>query len=110
MASPGYRKFLSKVADPLLVAQGFEASSGLDYGCGPGPALAAMLREAGHDMTLWDPIFVPDEDAVAVGCEYDFITCTEVAEHFYHLQREFDRLDRLLRPGGTANCNTNANY
>ncbi|WP_382321659.1 class I SAM-dependent methyltransferase [Hydrogenophaga sp. UC242_53] len=31
---------------------------------------------------------------------HDFITCTEVAEHFHDPAAEFRRLDALLRPGG----------
>ena len=34
------------------------------------------------------------------GATYDFVTCTEVAEHFHRPADEFDRLERLLRPGG----------
>jgi hypothetical protein len=94
---PAYRGYLSKLADPLLhrLAPG---SSGLDYGCGPGPALAAMLHEAGHRMALYDPFF---HDAPSVlGQTYDFITCTETAEHFHDPAGEFERLAAMLRPGG----------
>ena len=94
---PGYRTFLSKLANPLLERL-TPGSSGLDYGCGPGPALAAMLREAGHDVALYDPFFVPEPDALTR--TYDFITCTETAEHFHRPADEFDLIDRLLRPGG----------
>ncbi len=41
---PGYRAFLSRLAQPLL-ARLPPASRGLDFGCGPGPALAHMLRD-----------------------------------------------------------------
>lgn len=94
---PGYRRFLSRLITPLLGTLP-PGQQGLDYGCGPGPALAAMLREAGHEMALYDPLFHPDE-AVLVHC-YDFITCTEVVEHFHHPAEEFQRLDALLKPGG----------
>jgi SAM-dependent methyltransferase len=94
---PRYRQFLSKLADPLK-ARLRGASRGLDYGCGPGPALAAMLREAGHDVALYDPFFAPDPAPLSGA--YDFVTCTEVAEHFHHPAQEFDRLHRLVRPGG----------
>jgi SAM-dependent methyltransferase len=94
---PGYRMFLSKLATPLL-ARLAPASSGLDYGCGPGPALAAMLREAGHEVALYDPFFHTDEKPLAR--DYDFIACTETIEHFHRPAEEFDRLDALLRPGG----------
>ncbi len=57
-ADESYRRFLSRLAGPLLALLP-PASSGLDFGCGPGPALAEMLREAGHEMALYDPFFQP---------------------------------------------------
>lgn len=94
---PGYRHFLSRLAEPLLqrLAQG---ASGLDYGCGPGPVLATMLAERGHPTALFDPIYAAD--AGVLERSYDFVTCTEVAEHFHAPRQEFERLDGLLRPGG----------
>jgi SAM-dependent methyltransferase len=94
---PAYRDFLAQLARPLL-ARLAPGRSGLDYGCGPGPALAQMLREAGHRVTLYDPLFHPDREALQG--QYDFITCTEVVEHFHHPAREFERLHALLKPGG----------
>lgn len=94
---PRYRRFLSKLADPLI-AQLRPGARGLDYGCGPGPALAAMLREAGHDVAFFDPFFAPDP--APLEHTYDFVTCTEVAEHFHRPAAEFARLRALVRPGG----------
>ncbi len=92
-----YRAFLSKLADPLLdkLQPGM---IGLDYGCGPGPALAAMLEEAGIEMALFDPFFHPDK--VVLQRRYDVITLSEVAEHFFAPAKEFDFLARLLKPRG----------
>lgn len=92
-----YRRFLSRLLDKLLprLAPG---ASGLDYGCGPGPALAAMLREAGHEVALYDPFFAPGKDVL--DRSYDFVTCTETAEHFHDPAAEFARLAGLVRPGG----------
>lgn len=96
-ADPGYRAFLARLADPLgeRLVPGAE---GLDYGCGPGPALSGMMRERGFRMRDYDPFFAPDADALAR--TYDFVTCSETAEHFHHPAAEFARLDGLLRPGG----------
>ncbi len=92
-----YRRFLSKLADPLLQRLQPQAK-GLDYGCGSGPALACMLREAGYRMRLFDPLFFPDPKPLEG--RYDFITCTETIEHFHRPAEEFARFDRMLRPGG----------
>lgn len=92
-----YRLFLSKITAPLL-ARLAPASCGLDYGCGPGPALPVMLRDAGHTVALYDPFFHPGREPLAR--TYDFVTCTEAAEHFHRPAEEFDRLMSLVRPGG----------
>ncbi len=93
----GYRGFLDRLATPLR-ARLTPGARGLDYGCGPGPALAHMLREAGHDIAIYDPFYAPD--AAMLNTRYDFITCTETAEHFHTPAEEFDRLGGMLRPGG----------
>ena len=94
---PRYRAFLDRLALPLLerLAAG---ARGLDYGAGPGPALVAMLRERGHEMALFDPFFAPDRRVL--GERYDFVTCTETAEHFHDPAAEFTLLAGLLAPGG----------
>jgi SAM-dependent methyltransferase len=92
-----YRAFLARLANPL-VERLEPGSVGLDFGCGPGPALARMLEERGFEVVLYDPFFVPDVSVL--GHTYDFITCTEVVEHFHHPAEEFARLADLLRPGG----------
>lgn len=94
---PRYRSFLARLADPLLCRLR-PRSRGLDFGCGPGPALAAMLREAGHEMAVYDPIFFPDVNVLQQ--RYAFITCTETVEHFHHPAAEFERLDGLLADDG----------
>ncbi|WP_148254459.1 class I SAM-dependent methyltransferase [Aidingimonas lacisalsi] len=93
----GYRRFLSRLADPLL-ARLPPGASGLDFGCGPGPALAAMLIERGVDMRLYDPFYAPDR-RVFEHC-YDVITASEVVEHLSAPGSELERLAARLRPGG----------
>lgn len=93
----GYRRFLSKLTGPLLERLK-PGARGLDFGCGPGPALALMLREEGMDMELYDPFFYPDTSVLER--PYDFITCTEVVEHLHHPAQVFRQLDQRLAPGG----------
>lgn len=96
-ADAGYRDFLGRLFEPL--AKRLPAGAeGLDYGSGPGPTLSVMLGEAGFPTAVYDPYFAPDP--AALERTYDFITCTETAEHFFAPAAEFDRLDALLRPGG----------
>jgi 2-polyprenyl-3-methyl-5-hydroxy-6-metoxy-1,4-benzoquinol methylase len=94
---PAYRKFLSPVSD--FVSNTYSAAHiGLDYGCGPGPALAHVLGERGYRIHLFDPCFFPNSEVLKE--RYDFIICTETAEHFYSPAHEFQRLSELLKPGG----------
>lgn len=91
-----YREFLGTLATPLLRVLPGE-SEGLDFGSGPGPTLSLMLSEKGHLMRIYDPYFAPDNRALTF--TYDFITATEVVEHFQNPRREFTRLIQMLRPG-----------
>ncbi|QIZ78945.1 class I SAM-dependent methyltransferase [Ferrimonas lipolytica] len=93
----GYRKFLNRLAAPLLLRLPLQ-QQGLDFGCGPGPTLSLMLADAGHEMALYDPYFVPDRSPLKQ--QYDFVTCTEAIEHFYQPRREWHLLLNLIRPGG----------
>ena len=99
-----YRKFLSTLYVPITDKLKLDAK-GLDYGCGPGPALAEMFKEDGYIIDLYDPYFFPD-----VSClnkKYDFITCTETVEHFYSPNKEFHTLNSLLEVGGWLGIMTN---
>ncbi len=92
-----YRQFLNRLAEPLVMRLR-PKQQGLDYGCGPSPVLAQMLREEGHDIEIYDPFFY--RDRAPLKKTYNFITCTEVVEHFHHPAEEFDFLYSLLKPGG----------
>jgi hypothetical protein len=96
-SDPRYRAFLNRLAEPLL-ARLPAASIGLDYGSGPGPTLGILLEEVGHAVRLYDPLFCPD--AAALTQSYDFVTATEVVEHFFEPATEFARLFGLVKPGG----------
>ncbi|GAL29258.1 putative methyltransferase [Vibrio variabilis] len=93
----GYRRFLSRLADPILqrIAPG---SKGLDFGCGPGPTLSLMLTEQGHDMALYDLYYYPDKSVL--DNSYDVVTATEVIEHLYEPNQVWQQWLSLIKPGG----------
>jgi SAM-dependent methyltransferase len=92
-----YRGFLARLTEPLR-RHLLPGMIGLDFGCGPGPAIAPLLSEHGLEVIDYDPFFRPSQAALAR--RYDFITCSEVVEHFHRPASEFRRLDALLRSGG----------
>lgn len=94
---PGYRHFLSRLADPLTDRMPPNAI-GLEFGCGPGPALADMLRQRGFNVALYDLFYYPEVSVFTDS--YDFITATEVIEHLASPLIELERLIACLKPGG----------
>lgn len=93
----GYRRFLSRLAMPLLQRLGTH-QTGLDFGCGPGPTLSVLLEAHGHRVELYDPFYY-NKPAVFSN-SYDFICATEVVEHLYDPHKTFSALFRMLKPGG----------
>lgn len=104
-SDPGYRKFLQRFLVPLAArleqaqsAQRERQLSGLDFGCGPGPALSVMLNELGYVCVDYD-LFYANEQSL-LHAQYDFITATEVFEHLAHPANVLDTLLGCLKPGG----------
>lgn len=93
----GYHQFLQRVISPLQ-ARINESSCGLDFGCGPGPLLAQLLRQAGHQVALFDKYYFPDTTVLQQ--RYDFITATEVVEHLAHPREVWQTLFSLLKSDG----------
>ena len=94
---PRYQKFVHPVIR-AITTQTQVHYQGLDYGAGTGPVITKLLREKGYSMTTFDPMFIPNPEALTT--TYDFIVCCEVAEHFHDPNREFNRFHQLLNPGG----------
>jgi SAM-dependent methyltransferase len=96
-ADSNYRNFLSRLFQPLEKKLG-PGSHGLDFGCGPGPALSVMFEEAGHSCAVYDLHYA--DDPAVFDRQYDFLTCSETMEHLYRPRAEFERFLRLVKPGG----------
>lgn len=93
----GYQRFLTRISEPLL-AKLANNQKGLDFGCGPGPALAHMLSQAGHQMSVYDLYYYPDKQVLA--STYDFVVATEVIEHLYSPSQVWQQWLSLLKPQG----------
>jgi hypothetical protein len=93
---PHYRAFLSRLLDPLqkYLPPG---ACGLDYGCGPGPAIRFIMQARGLEVSNFDPIYFPNEELL--DAQYDFITCTEVLEHLGNPRAVFQKLHGMLKAG-----------
>lgn len=77
---------------------------GLDFGCGPAPVLSELLTSAGFPCAAYDPFFARDETLLDE--RYDYVTCSEVAEHAHDPAEMFATLHRLLGPGGVLGVMT----
>lgn len=55
-------------------------------------------------MEIYDPFYAPDESVLEA--QYDFVTATEVVEHFRKPANEFGRLWSLVKPGGVLGLMT----
>ena len=98
LSDAGYREHLMRVIRPLRSLLG-ENANGLDYGCGPILSIGTLMKAEGIECHSFDPLFFPD-DTLLTEDTYDFITCSEVAEHFNDPHKEFQNLYEMLRPGG----------
>ncbi|WP_417763473.1 class I SAM-dependent methyltransferase [Shewanella sp.] len=91
----GYLKFLSRLATPMkqYLRMGMQ---GLDFGCGPGPAMPTLFAELQVDCDNYDPYFFP----IALQPQYDFILSSECFEHFHQPAQELAKLVALLPKDG----------
>ena len=102
-----YKSFLLPVVEVLLPKIKIK-DKGLDYGAGPGPALAHMLVNQGMDMDVYDIHFF--NDSTILNKEYDFITATETIEHFDKPYNDFKNMTSLLKPNGILTIMTSILY
>ncbi|MFW5995847.1 MAG: class I SAM-dependent methyltransferase [Halanaerobiaceae bacterium] len=89
-----FERFIAKVIQPHV----FGVENVLEFGCGPGPVLADLLKERGFKVDIYDPFFYPRE--VFRKRKYGLITATEVFEHLERPDRVLKMLVDHLIPGG----------
>lgn len=92
-----YRQMLERLAKPLVEKTPFGAR-GLDFGSGPVPVFAQLMKMKGYEMACYDPYYAHEPDLLEG--PWDFVSMSEVAEHLHRPKEEFERLERALKPGG----------
>lgn len=97
LGDAGYLGFLQRLGKPL-VDRLTPAARGLDFGCGPGPALQLWLQEQGFEVCIYDKFYA--SDVSVFDCKFDFITATEVVEHLRQPGLTLNALWAQLYPGG----------
>jgi len=92
-----YVKYLENYIDEALTPF-VKEGVGLDFGSGPEPVLAELLRKRGYEVDLYDKHYANIEGIW--NKQYDFITSTEVIEHFHEPLYTLEQIVTLLKPGG----------
>lgn len=93
----GYRQFLNRLLLPLVEYLPLSAK-GLDFGCGPGPAVSVIMAEQGYEVANYDPFYANQPELLTK--QYDFITSTEVFEHLHQPSEVIPLLVNMLKPKG----------
>ncbi|MGM0420570.1 MAG: class I SAM-dependent methyltransferase [Bacillota bacterium] len=70
----------------------------LDFGSGPGPVLAELLRQRGLDVSIYDPFYFQYPRRLEQ--KYDLVTSTEVFEHLHEPFADIKKLAAVVKPGG----------
>jgi SAM-dependent methyltransferase len=89
-----FREFIDKAIRPHKK----QIKTALDFGCGPGPVLAELLKREGFETDIYDKHFAPEK--VCLNKKYDLINATEVFEHLKDPVTTLKLLKSLLNPNG----------
>lgn len=94
---PHYVQYLHQFIEPLVTfLKERDLRRGIDWGSGPGPTLSGELRKLGFEMQNFDPLYSPEKPQTPV----DFVTATEVIEHFQEPKKSLQELLALISSGG----------
>ncbi len=97
-----FEDFIERAIDPFFDFK--KEKKVLDFGCGPGPVLADLLKEKGAKVDIYDPYFFADESYK--NKKYDLITSTEVFEHLLDPNSEIENLLTILKDDGILSIMT----
>lgn len=94
----GYVKMFEDFLEESVFPYIDDIDNVLEFGCGPGPVLADLLKREDYQVDKYDPYFYPEK--VYENKRYDLITSTEVFEHFSEPRKEMELLISHLKDGG----------
>ncbi len=94
----GYVAMFRDFIDKTIAPNREKIHTALDFGSGPNPVLAKMLRREGFETDHYDKFFAPKK--VYEGKSYDLVTSTEVIEHIADVQGVMQLFSEHLNPGG----------
>ena len=87
-----FEDFISETVLPFC-----QEGKALDFGCGPGPVLADLLKKRGFSVDIYDPFFFPNDRYRNE--TYDLVTTTEVFEHLRNPEQVLEELCCITKPG-----------
>lgn len=102
----GYLKLLQDFI--MTAVKPYPVQKILDYGSGPNPILATLLREEKYDVDIYDPYYAPLDSMK--NTQYDMIISTETFEHFQNPLEEMDSIIKLLKPQAYLSIMTSFAY
>lgn len=94
----GYAEMFEDFIKTGIESHHHEIKSALDFGCGPTPVLASILKKKGIETDIYDPFFFPEK--VYENKKYDLITCTEVFEHLFNPMAIMEMFTQHLNKNG----------
>ena len=94
----GYVQMFRDFIDKAIKPHKNQIKTALDFGSGPGPVLAELLKQEGFKTDIYDKHFSPEK--VYQGKKYDLITATEVFEHLEDPMITLRLLKSLLNKNG----------
>jgi len=94
----GYVAMFQDFIDKTITPHKDEITTVFDFGSGPNPVLASLLKKEGFSVDYYDKYFSPQK--VYEGKRYDLITSTEVIEHISDVQETMKLFSEHLNSGG----------
>jgi SAM-dependent methyltransferase len=102
LENEGYVKMFDDFLDFSL--EGVHVKTVLDFGSGPTPVLAELLKQRGFLVDYFDKFYQPKK--IYENKSYDLITTTEVFEHLENPKEVLNTLTKHLNPDGIISLMT----